>query len=142
MRWKIRDLRDELHHKSARFFVDSFDVILLPTFEVSDMVRKASRKIRSKTVRSMLNYAHFKFEEHIKNTAFQYGKVVLDVSEAYTSKTCSWNGEVVTIGSSEIVRGSDGISMHRDMNGARGIFLRALREPSSSELAGPTCIGI
>lgn len=35
IRLKIRNLVDELHHKAARFLVDNFDVILLPTFEVS-----------------------------------------------------------------------------------------------------------
>jgi transposase len=34
----------------------------------------------------------------------------------------------VKVGSSEFIRGSDGITMHRDANGARGIFLRALAE--------------
>ena len=47
MRWKIRDLRDELHYKAARFLVDQFDLILIPTFETSQMVRREQRKLRS-----------------------------------------------------------------------------------------------
>ncbi|WP_293139016.1 transposase, partial [Okeania sp. SIO3I5] len=35
LRLKIRNLVDELHHKTALFLVKNFDVILLPTFEVS-----------------------------------------------------------------------------------------------------------
>lgn len=128
MRWKIRDLRDELHWKTARFLVDNFEVILLPTFETSQMVTRASRKIRSKTVRAMLTYAHFEFKHRLKSMAYQSDKIVLDVCEAYTSKTCSWSGELVNVGSSETIRGSDGIRMHRDANGARGTFLRALGE--------------
>jgi putative transposase len=128
MRWKIRDLRDELHWKTARFLVDNFDIILLPTFETSQMVTKTARKIRSKTVRAMLTYAHFEFKQRLKALAIQAGKIVLDVCEAYTSKTCSWSGQRVNVGSSETIRGSDGIRMHRDANGARGIFLRALGE--------------
>jgi len=133
LRWKIRDLRAELHAKSARFLVDNFDIILIPTFETSQMVKKQRRKIRSKTVRAMLTWAHYAFKERLKEVAFQAGKMVIEVNEAYTSKTCSWSGEVVKIGSSEIIRGSDGIVMHRDMNGARGIFLRALAELPSAE---------
>ena len=45
--------------------------------------------------------------------------------EAYTSKTASWTGEIVNIGSAKVIR-SNGIEMERDENGARGIFLRAL----------------
>jgi len=119
MRLKLKNLIDELHHKAARFFVDNFDVILLPTFETSQMASKSSRKIRSKTVRSMLTFSHFRFKQFIKHKAFESGKLVLDVCEAYTSKTVSWTGELVRIG-------IDGRVMSRDYNGARGIFLRAL----------------
>lgn len=128
LRWKIRDLRDELHAKTIRFLVDHFDVILIPTFETSQMVTRERRKLRSKTVRSMLTWAHFKFKERLKVVAAQYGKTVIEVNEAYTSKTCSWSGEIVQVGSSEHIRGSDGVIVHRDVNGARGIFLRALAE--------------
>jgi len=128
MRWKIRELRDELHAKACRFLVDCFDVILIPTFETSQMVTRVGRKLHSKTVRAMLTWAHFKFKERLKTVASEYGKTVLEVNEAYTSKTCSWSGEIVKVGSSERIRGSDDIQMHRDANGARGIFLRALAE--------------
>jgi putative transposase len=40
---KIQNLINELHHKSARFLVDNFDVILLPTFETSQMSKRSSR---------------------------------------------------------------------------------------------------
>ncbi|MCI0714429.1 MAG: transposase, partial [Chloroflexi bacterium] len=123
LRWKIRDLRDELHFKTIRFLVDHFDIILIPTFETEQMAKRARRKLRSKTVRSMLTWAHFKFKARLIDAADQYGKTVIEVNEAYTSKTCSWSGEIVNIGSSEYIRGSDGITMHRDVNGARGIFL-------------------
>jgi putative transposase len=128
LRWKIKDLRDELHTKTIRFLVDTFDIILIPTFETSQMARRERRKLRSKTVRSLLTWAHYQFKERLKIVAAQHGKTVVEVNEAYTSKTCSWSGEIVNIGSSECIRGSDGIQMHRDMNGARGIFLRALAE--------------
>jgi putative transposase len=128
LRWKIKDLRDELHAKTIRFLVDNFDIILIPTFETAQMARREQRKLRSKTVRSMLTWAHYKFKERLKTVAAQHGKLVIEVHEAYTSKTCSWSGEIVKIGSSERIRGTDGIQMHRDVNGARGIFLRALAE--------------
>ena len=42
MRIRIESLIQELHRQAARFLVDSFDVILLPTFETSDMVDVAA----------------------------------------------------------------------------------------------------
>lgn len=131
LRWRIRDLRDEIHHKAARFLVDNYDIILLPTFEVSQMVSRSKRRLRKKTVRNMLTWGHFGFKQFLKHKAFEAGKVVIDVNEAYTSKTCSWSGEIVNIGGVKVIKGSDGIRMDRDYNGARGIYLRALRDTSS-----------
>ncbi len=128
LRWKIKDLISELHHKSALFLVKNFDVIFLPTFEVSEMVNRSYRKIRSKSVRQMLTLCHFKFKGFLKHKAFEYGKIVVDVCEAYTSKTVSWTGEIINnLGGREVIKSKlDGRTMDRDINGARGIFLRAL----------------
>ena len=46
MRLRIRNLTDELHHQAARWLVDHFDIILLPTFETSEMVLRGARKLR------------------------------------------------------------------------------------------------
>ncbi len=128
LRWKIKDLISELHHKTALFLVKNFDVIFLPTFEVSEMVNRSYRKIRIKSARQMLTLCHFKFKKFLKHKAFEYGKIVVDVCEAYTSKTVSWTGEIINnLGGRKIIRSKiDGRTMDRDINGARGIFLRAL----------------
>ena len=109
------------------FLVDNFDIILLPTFETKDMVKRGTRKIRSKTARMMMTFAHYRFKLFLKHKAHETGKLVIDVNEAYTSKTCSWTGEVNRkLGGAKVMVGSDGQRMDRDINGARGIFLRAL----------------
>ncbi|GHT01497.1 hypothetical protein AGMMS50276_29620 [Synergistales bacterium] len=127
MRWKIRDLIDELHHKTALFFVTNFDVIFIPKFETSQMSKRGYRKIRTKSVRSMLTFAHYRFQEFLKFKASEYGKQVIAANEAYTSKTCSWSGIVKNIGGAKFIKDGD-IVVDRDYNGARGIFLRALRD--------------
>lgn len=128
MRNKISDLIDELHHKAARFLVRNFDVILLPSFNTKDMVCRAGRKIRAKSVRAMLTFSHYKFKTFLKNKAFEHGKNVIEVNEAYTSKTVSWTGEIVSnLGGAKVIKSkSTGLTMDRDLNGARGILLRAL----------------
>jgi putative transposase len=113
LRWRSKDLRDELHAKAARFLVDHFDIILVPRFETGQMVARKGRKLRAKTVRSLLTWAHGEFKKKLQAVALQSGKLVVEVSEAYTSKTCSWSGELVRVGSREWIQGSDGISMHR-----------------------------
>lgn len=127
MRFRVSCLIDELHFKTAKFLADNFDVVILPTFKTSEMVSKLKRKIRSKTVRAMLNFSFFKFSQRLKNKLV--GKVLVRCSEAYTSKTASWTGEIKQIGSAKTIS-SGSITLDRDINGARGIFLRALRDSS------------
>ena len=132
MRVRITNLIDELHHQAARFLVDNFDLILLPTFETSQMVQRGKRKIRTKSVRSMLTFAHYRFQKFLLWKAWEEGKQVLLVNEAYTSRTCSWNGDVIpNLGGRRWIQASDGVRMERDINGARGIFLRALGDTPS-----------
>ena len=91
------------------------------------MNQRASRKIRSKTARMMLTFRHYEFKRRLRWKAWQRGAFVLDVNEAYTSKTRSWDGTVNTkLGGAKAIRDDTGFGMDRDVNGARGIFLRAL----------------
>ena len=128
MRIKIKNLIQELHYKTAYFLVQNFDVILLPSFETQEMSKRTKRKIRKKSVRAMLTYAHYRFKQFLKFKAFEFGKTVLEVCEAYTSKTVSWTGEEkVNLGGAKFIKSkSTNDIMDRDYNGARGIFLRAL----------------
>jgi putative transposase len=136
MRNKISDLVDELHHKTARFLVANFDVILLPTFDTGEMAKRAKRKIRSKSVRSMMTFSHYQFKKFLVCKAFEHGKIVIETNEAYTSKTVSWTGEIVNnLGGAKVIRSKEtGLQMDRDLNGARGILLRALVDTPSLNL--------
>jgi len=127
LRRKINNLIDELHWKSIRFLLDNFDVICIPAFSAKEMSCRAKRRLRKKSVRSMLGLAHSRFRMRLIAKADQEGKTVRIINEAYTSKTCSWSGEIIAnLGGRRVINGSDGVSMDRDINGARGIYLRAL----------------
>ena len=130
MRWKIRDLIDDLHRKVAYFLVTRFDVIFLPTYKASQMVSK----LNSKTARAMLTWSFFRFKEHLKAKAEEYSALVLDVCEAYTSKTCSFCGKIHDIGSKKRMKCSCGVDQDRDINGARGIALRSFSALSVSTI--------
>jgi len=122
LRWKIWDLINELHKKVANFLVRTFDRILIPTFETSQMVTK----LASSTSRNMLTFAHYRFKQYLKARGQQAMCEVIEVSEAYTSKTCSYCGTQHKIGSKKRMKCSCDADVDRDLNGARGIFLRAL----------------
>ena len=75
----------------------------------------------------MLTLSHYNFKQRLLEKAKQCGKHVIIVNEAYTSKTISWTGEQKQkVGGSKIITAADGTSMHRDLNGARGILVRFL----------------
>ncbi|MBQ7543924.1 MAG: transposase [Synergistaceae bacterium] len=117
LRWKIRNLVEELQHKTALFLVKNFDVIALPEFRAEDF--------GSGSLREIAGDAHAGFQEFLRAKAREYGAKVIAQNEDGTSCVCSWNGEARTAG--RVIR--DGaITLDRDYNGARGIFLRALRE--------------
>ena len=127
MRQRITNLVDELHWQLVRWLTSNYQIILLPTFETHDLTQRAGRKIRSKTARMMLTFRNYEFKQRLKWKAWQRGALVLDVDEAYTSKTRSWDGTVNTkLGGAKAIRDDTGFGMDRDVNGARGIFLRAL----------------
>jgi putative transposase len=127
LRNRIRNFVSELHRKVARFLVDTFDIILLPMFNTQDMCQRGKRKLRKQSVRQMLTLSHYQFKRFLQHKAYECGVRVIEVCEAYTSKTVSWTGEIVeNIGGKKVIKSSDGSVMDRDLNGARGILLRAL----------------
>jgi len=134
MRLKIKHLIKDCHRKLAKFLCEAFDVILLPSFETSQMVTKEGpkkRKINSKTVRQMLTWSHYGFKQTLLSKAREYPWVeVKIVNEAYTSKTCTWCGLINDkLGGSKTFRcKSCGTVVDRDYNGARNIYLKNERD--------------
>lgn len=125
---QITWLRDELHWKVATFLAKSFRFVVIPEFSAGEMSKKSHRKIRNKTVRNMLTQAHSLFRERLKQQAGKYGSTVFVTSEAYTSKTCTRCGhEHTKLGGAEVFKCPDcGLTISRDINGARNILLRAM----------------
>ena len=61
--------------------------------DIGDGGARQAQDKKSKTVRNLLTLAHHKFKLFIRNKAAEVGATVLDVSEAYTTKTVSWTGD-------------------------------------------------
>ena len=120
IRWKIKDLISEIHHKLALFLVKTYEIILIPSFETSNMVTK----LNSKVARAMLGWSHYRFKQFLKNKAAEYSCNIIEVNESYTSKTCTNCGKQQNIGSKKIMKCSCGTELDRDLNGARNVFLK------------------
>lgn len=130
MRLKIQNLVNEAHKQVASYLTKNYQTIFLPTFETSQMVQKGKRKIRSKTARAMLTWAHYRFKLFLKQKAELNGCTIVDVTEEYTSKTCTRCGHIHQKlgGAKKFKCPSCGHTLPRDMNGALGIMLKALSD--------------
>ncbi|MDJ0544659.1 MAG: transposase, partial [Microcystis sp. M53601_WE4] len=112
------------------YLTKNYGMILLPTFETSEMTKKNKRKIRTKTARQMLTWSHYRFKQVLKNKAELSGCQVVDVTEEFTSKTCTKCGHVhQKLGGSKVFKCPEcGHTLNRDFNGALGIMLKALSD--------------
>jgi len=110
---------------------EDYRLISLPTFVFADMVAEAMRKIGSQTPRAMLTWAHYRCKRFLQFQVQKKNVTVVNVSEAYTSKTCTKCGYVHhRLGGHKVFRCPvcQKHRLPRDWNGALGIFLRALRD--------------
>jgi putative transposase len=128
LRTKIKNLRSECHKQVGSYLAKSYDVIVLPTFETSQMVVKNGRKLRSKTARAMMTWAFYQFSQTLQHLCNRYGSKLVRVTEEYTSKTCTKCGHVHhKLGSNKKFKcPTCGYEISRDFNGAVGIFLKAM----------------
>lgn len=139
---KIRYLVQDMHRKSAKFLCENFRVIMLPQFESQKMVsRQRNRKIRSKTARAMITWSHYRFRQHLLFKMSEYpNRIVLSVSEEYTSKTCGVCGNLHhKLGGNKTFRcPSCFYETDRDWNAARNIYLKNMSLLFTGEALGPT----
>ena len=131
LRDRIKHLVDQLHKRAARSLLEKFDTILLPVFETQKMVEHKNaesgrrRVITSKTARSMMSWAHYRFRAFLKHKALMMGKEVVVVDESYTTKGCSRCGLITDIGGSKTFNCQHcGLCAPRDAKSARDIFAK------------------
>jgi IS605 OrfB family transposase len=127
VKWKkIKHLIDELHWKSISFLIENYDVILLPDFRVSEMVK--SRKLSRMTKRLMYMYSFYSFRQKLQWKCSLYNKKLFIVDESYTSKTCTQCGDLNDVGGKEVYTcNSCNVVYDRDVGGGRNIFIKNIR---------------
>ena len=123
---KIKNMTHDMHHKTSKFLSDNYKTIIYPKFKVKNMCDKKHRNIGKDTARRMYLWAHYKFRELLKyKTALRGGKVV-DCTEEYTSKTCSYCGRLNhALGASKTFKCPFcKYEVDRDVGAARNIYLK------------------
>jgi transposase len=92
---RIRNLVREVHVKLTAWLCENYDLIILPEFGSARMVKRARRKINSKTARSMLTWSHYGFRQYLMHKVREYPGVTVKLcTEEYTSKTCGACGQL------------------------------------------------
>lgn len=124
--FRINNLIDDLHHKIIDFLTKTFNYIILPSFESQEMARKNKIKCVN---RDLLQLKHYLFQQRLKAKC-DIRNCTLDIcTEEYTSKTCGKCGCLNNVGSQDVYSCTTcGIIIDRDVNGARNIAIKRLKE--------------
>ena len=112
-----------MHYKLINFLLNNFKVIHIPKFETKQISQKL--KFNKSTNRDLFNQRHYTFRTRLIHSAGDGFKINV-CNEAYTSKTCTWCGIMNNkLGRSETFNCDVcKLSINRDINGARNIFLK------------------
>jgi len=120
---KIKNMINELHWKTVSFLIENYDVIILPDFRVSEMLK--SKKLNRMTKRLMCMYSFYSFRQKLEWKCSLYNKKIFIVDESYTSKTCGRCGILNDVkGNETYTCVSCGLVCDRDVSGARNTFIK------------------
>lgn len=126
MRRRVFNLKRELRYQVANFLSKRYDLFMMPKLETSKLSERATRKLKAKAVRSLLNLGHSKFFDTLKDKCWENGCVFLHVREEYTSQTCPCCGALNKCGELYHCKGC-GFRHDRDVVGALNILLKGVR---------------
>lgn len=140
---RIRNLANEVHKQLAKHLATRYDLVMIPPFETSQMINKATRNIGSQTARKMVTWAHYRFRQRLLFKCRQYGCKVAIVDESWTSKTCSRCGGLDhSLGGKKVFSCPHcKMVMDRDINGAKNIFLKNYEALGFDLTLGPAPCG-
>jgi putative transposase len=120
---KIKNMISDLHWKTVNFLIENYDVIILPNFRVSQMVR--SKKLSRGTKRMMMMFSFYSFKSKLMWKCKLRSKKLFIVDESYTSRTCTNCGVINDAKGKETLKcKSCDFSIDRDVAGARNIFIK------------------
>ena len=110
-------------------------MIILPKLRIPQMSNRSNRNISRSTVREMMNWGHGAMRNKIIYKAQLKGKIVLDVDESYTTRTCCGCGIINEYPSSKRYHCNHcGLVCHSDVNGAVNIFMKSTYEQINNKI--------
>ena len=122
---KAKNLVDELHWKTISFLLENYDIILLPDFRVSQMVK--GKKLARIIKRLLMMFSFHSFKEKLKYKCSMCNKKLIIVDESYTSCTCGRCGNIKRTKLEVYSCDECGLVIDRDATGSRNIFIKNTR---------------
>lgn len=130
---KIKNLVNELHWKTLSFLIKNYDIILLPDFRTSEMVKK--KKLSRMTKRLMLMFSFHRFKQKLSWKCNVHNKKLIIVDESFTSCTCTNCGIINnTKGKENLKCIKCNLEIDRDVAGSRNILIKTLKKINIEEV--------
>lgn len=127
LRKRVFYLKKEFRDQAASYVAKNYDLVLIGKLDTRNMSMKSNRRLKTKTVRQMLNIGHSKLFESLKEKCWEHGSKFLHVGEEYTSQTCPCCGQRKKTSSETYSCSSCGFEQDRDIVGALNILLKAIK---------------
>ena len=119
---KLKNSIDDFQWQSIRTLTKDYKHVLLPTFESQELKKKSTNRHLN---RELDLCKHYMFKLRLNYKAQITDTYIYDVDESFTTITCSNCGVINMIGSDIVYRcASCNVSIERDENGSRNIFLK------------------
>ena len=117
-------LIDELHWKTITHMINNNDIIFYGDIKSHDIVKRNKNKTNNRDIN---NLKFFHFKERLRFKTFEKQKLMIEISEAYTSKTCSCCGHLNHPGSSKIYQCLNcNLICGRDINASKNMLMKGI----------------
>jgi len=124
----LKNLRKDVYMKLGKWFAEHYDVLVMEDIQVKQLVDNSSRKLRQR----LLDVAFHELKETIRYQMEKYGKKLVLVNPAFSSKTCARCGYVkkdLTLSDRVFVCPKCGWAADRDYNASLNLLRNAGWEP-------------
>lgn len=131
LRMRISNIKRDAHWKLARLWCSKYSDMIVPKFNVMQMINKSTRNISTNIVEEMLYLSHCTFRHRLKSKAEELGARVHELGEHFTTKTCGKCGNIREMGrltNYTCVINNCGYSAGRDHNAAFNIFIKNIHQ--------------
>ena len=125
---KIKYKIDDLHWKTTNYLVKNYNYILLGDMSAKGIVKNNSSILSNTQKVACLRTSYYMFAQRLAFKCRQHAVTFKLINECYTSKTCSYCGNIdINLGRANIYNCKKCQTvMDRDINGARNIYIKSL----------------